>query len=84
MPKRIRAIDTYMNEVIYYGRLPLRRGDVITDLDKVARSTGQKNWLSIRDAGLMGNQFYNDRHPVPEGTEPITLAEFYAILGIQG
>ena len=79
--RRPTLVDIYMNEVVSYGGFPMRRGDVITDLDKVARSTGQKNWLSIRDAGLIGNTQYNKMHPLPQDTEPITLAEFYEIIG---
>jgi hypothetical protein len=81
------AMDKYMNEVIWYGGFPMRRGDVILHLDRVAqqvaRATGRKSWLSLRDAGLMGNSFYNDRHPMPEGTEPITLQQLYEITGIE-
>lgn len=79
--KHQNLVDKYFNEVVRYGGLPLRRGDVITDLDMVAKSTGQRNWLSIRDAGLMGLDFYNERHPLPPNTEPITLKRFYEILG---
>lgn len=79
--RRPNAVDQYFNEVVSYGGFPLRRGDVIADLQEVAKSTGVKNWLSIRDAGLIGNTQYNERHPLPPGTEPITLDEFYKILG---
>ena len=79
--RRPTLVDQYFNEVVSYGGFPMRRGDVITDLDKVARSTGEKHWLSIRDAGLMGNTQYNERHPLPPNTEPITLAQFYEIIG---
>ena len=78
--KRQTLVDEYFNEVVSYGGFPLRRGDVITDLEEVAKSTGQKNWLRIRDAGLIGNTQFNERHPLPPGTKPITLAEFYKII----
>mgnify|MGYP001583289000 CR=1 FL=1 len=81
--KRERLIDKVMNEVVWYGGLPVRYGNVCTDLEKVAKSTGEKNWLAIRDAGLMGLSSFNRQHPVPPGTEPITLAQFYSITGIE-
>lgn len=80
--KHHNLVDEYFNEVIYYGGLPLRRGDAITDLDEVAKSTGERNWLPIRDAGLMGLEFFNRRHPMPPDTEPITLDQLYQIRGI--
>ncbi len=74
----------YFNEVIWYGGFPMRRGDVIKDLDKVAKSTGAKNPLSLRDAGLMGLDSYNKNHPMPPETQPITLSQFYELTNPTG
>ena len=85
--KRETLIDKYMNQVIWYGGFPMRRGNVIHDLDKVAQEVakqdGRKSWLSLRDAGIMGSDFYNDHHPMPEGIEPISLERFYEITGLR-
>ncbi len=87
MTKRITAMDIHMNEVIWYGGFPMRRGDAIADMDKFAqecaKADGRKSWLSIRDAGLSGNYQFNERHPMPPDTEPITLKEFYELTGIE-
>ena len=66
-------MNKYLNEVVSYGGLPLRKGSVILDLQKICSS----NW----DAGLMGLDAHNKMHPLPPGTEPITLAKFYQIIG---
>ncbi len=77
--KRERLIDKVMNEVIWYGGLPMRYGDVMRDLEATAKSTGEKNWLPIREAGMMGVIQFNRSHPMPEGTEPVSYAEFQAL-----
>ena len=79
MVGRVTMLDKMMNEVILYGGFPMRRGDVISHLDKVAKSTGEKNWLRIRDAGLLGVEQYNDMHPIAPNAEYLTLAEFEQI-----
>ncbi len=81
MPKKERILDKIMNEVIWYGGLPMRYGDVMRDLEETAKSTGEKNWLRIRDAGLVGVSQFNERYPMPEGTEPVTYAEFERLTG---
>ena len=87
MAKKLTMTDEYYNEVLWYGGFPLRQGDIIRDLDtvaqQVAKANGLKSWIGLRDMGIIGNQQFNDRHPMPEGTQPITLEEFYRITGIE-
>ncbi len=78
--KRLTLLDKHMNQVIWYGGLPIRRGDMIKDLDEVAKSWDSKNWFKIREAGLLGNYQFNEKHGYPpEGTTPLTLNEFKLI-----
>ena len=79
--KRRTLVDEHMSQVISAGGLPLRRGDYIIYLDEVAKSQDPKNWLRLRDAALLGNYQYHEMHGYPpEGTEPLTLAEFRRIV----
>lgn len=89
MKKHQTLTDEHMNQVIWAGGLPIRRGDYITYLDEVAKEqakiikeeTGKDySWLRLRDAGMLGNYQFNEKHGYPpEGTKPYTLAEFKAI-----
>ena len=78
--KRLTILDEYMGEVVSYGGFPMRRGDVIKDLTDVAKSVRPNNWLSIRDAGLIGLDQFNKTHPLPPGIEPISLERFNEIV----
>ena len=79
--KKPNAMTKHFDQVIWFGGFPMRRGNVYAYLEEVAKSTGEKNWLAIRDAGMMGSYQYNEKHGYPpEGTEPISLADFKKIV----
>jgi len=81
MNRKPTIVDEHMSQVIYAGGLPLRRGDYIAYLDEVAKSQDTHNWLRLRDASLLGNYQFNERHGYPpEGTKPLTLVEFKQIV----
>ncbi len=81
-PKRLNAVQQHLNQVVWFGGQPLRRGDVMLYLEEVAKTYDAKNWLRIRDAGMLGNYQFNEKHGYPpEGTEPLSLAEFKKVIG---
>ena len=72
MVTRIRegsTVDQIFNEVILYGGLPLRRGDVYRDS---LEATG-----SHKAAEMFACGFYTKL--APEGTQALTLREFQGI-----
>jgi len=82
MSRRVTLMEEHLNRVVWYGGLPMHRGDVLHHLGEGARSTGEPNWLRIRDAGMLGNYQYNEQHGYPtEGTIPLTLTQFRGITG---
>ncbi len=82
MAKRQTLMDEHLNQVVWFGGLPIRRGDMMTYLTEVAQEQDYDNWLRIRDAGMLGNYQFNERHGYPpEGIEPLTLSEFRMIVG---
>lgn len=82
MAKRQTLMDKHLNQVVWFGGLPIRRGDMITYLDEQAKELDKDNWFRIREAGMLGNYQFNEKHGYPpEGTEPYTLAEFRMIVG---
>lgn len=68
--KRLSPIQQYGTEVFMYGGFPLRRIDIIKDLEKQGLSPRE------RDAYLMG---MSRKEPL-EGVEPIKLEKFYEIM----
>lgn len=81
MTKRITILDEHMNQVIYAGGLPIRRGDYIKCLDEICKSQDPKNWFRLREASMLGNYQFNEKHGYPpEGTIPLTLTEFKNIV----
>lgn len=64
------------SEVIWYGGLPVRYSTAAVHLEEMAKGTGKKNWMAIRDAGLIGLENYNKRNPMPAEADPLTLKEF--------
>jgi hypothetical protein len=80
-PKKRTMVEQHLDRVIWFGGFPMRRGDVMTYMGEVAKSQDPKNWLRLRDAGLLGNYQYNEQHGYPpEGTEPISLSDFRKIV----
>jgi hypothetical protein len=80
-PKRRTMVEQHLDRVIWFGGFPMRRGDVMAYMGEVAKSQDPKNWLRLRDAGLLGNYQYNEKHGYPpEGTEPISLSDFRKIV----
>jgi len=77
-------LDKVMDEVVVYGGLPVRYGTMVRHLDEVAKSTGEKNWMAIRDAGLMGHRQRERMHPteLPEDVEPLTYEEFELVTNL--
>jgi len=75
-----KILDTIMNEVYYYGGLPLKLGDIIQDMDKTAKQIDKHNWFKIREAGLLGLMQYHHFKPLI-GVKPLSLTEFQQILG---
>ena len=74
-------MDKHMSQVVWFGGLPIRRGDMITYMDEVAKSQDKDNWFRIREAGVLGNYQFNEQHGYPpEGTTPLSLAEFRRIV----
>jgi len=82
--KRETLVDKVMNEVVLYGGFPVRYGTMVKHLDEVAKSTGEKNWMAIRDAGLMGHATREKLHPtkLPEDVQPLTYEEFERITNL--
>ena len=82
MTKRVTLMDEHLNQVVWHGGFPVRRGDVLHHLSEIARSWDKNNWLRIRDAGMLGNYQYNKHHGYPpEGTIPLTLDQLRQITG---
>ncbi len=75
--RRPTIVDEFFNQVVWYGGLPMRLGDVVKDMDAVAKTWDAKNWMRIRDAGLMGLFQFNKDHPVSPEVAPISYEEFY-------
>jgi len=61
-------MDEYMNEVYMYGGLPMRRADIIRDLQRL----GDQRLIS---AYLMG---MSQKEPL-RGVEPYTLADLMGV-----
>lgn len=82
MAERQTLVDKHLNQVVWFGGLPIRRGDMITYLTEQAKELDKDNWFRIREAGMLGNYQFQEKHGYPpEGTEPYTLAEFKLIIG---
>lgn len=63
------------NPIVLYGGVPVYYGTVVRHLDETARATGKENWMSLRDAGLMG--FSQFKQPeLPDDVQPLTYEEF--------
>ena len=78
----MRGIDKVLNEVYYYGGLPLRLGDIIADMDEKAKELDKEHWFNIREAGLSGLMSFNKFTPLND-VEPLTLSEFHNITGFE-
>jgi len=75
--KRLTLVNEHMNQVIWAGGLPIRRGDYIAILDEFAKEQDPQNWLRLRDAVLMGNYQFNKKHGYPPpDTQPYTREQF--------
>jgi len=82
--KRETLVDKVMNKVVLYGGLPVRYGTMFRHLEEVAKATGEKNWMAIRDAGLMGYVQSERMHPteLPDDVEPLTYEEFEELMAL--
>lgn len=79
--KKQSLAQQHLSQVVWFGGFPMRRGNVMSYLEEVAKSQDKDNWFRIREAGMLGNYQYNERHGYPpEGTEPISLADFKKIV----
>lgn len=70
MARHITLIDRIMNEVIFYGGIPMRRYDVLRHAKKV-----------LGTAKPFGAEYFAFHPKAIEGVEPWTLAEFEAQTG---
>lgn len=72
------------DKVVLYGGLPVRYSTVVRHLDEVARATGEKDWMKVRDAGLMGFRQSEARQKIelPEDVEPLTYDEFKKVINL--
>ena len=84
MTKRKTMMQEVFDRVVVYGGLPVRYGTVFRYLEDVAKATGEKNWMAIRDAGLMGFQSSERLRPyeLPEDVEPLTYDEFKQVVDL--
>ena len=74
----------YGSEIINYGGMPVRFSTAAVHLEKVAKSTGKKDWMGLRDAGLMGLTQRMRRHPdeFPDDVQPLTLDELELVTNL--
>jgi len=83
-PKRRQSRPSLGNDIILYGGVPVRYSTAVRDLDEKARATGEKDWMKIRDAGLIGLSQFSERHgPLPDDVQPLTYDEFQIVSGLK-
>jgi len=76
------------NKVVVYGGLPVRYSTMARHLQevaqKIAKAEGRKDWMGLRDAGLMGHRQRERMHPteLPEDVEPLTYEEFELVTNL--
>lgn len=75
------VLEKVAGKVIIYGGFPVRYPTAVRHLDEVARSTGEKNWMAIRDAGLVG--LSQSKQPdLPDDVQPLTYEEFKTVINL--
>jgi len=76
------------NKVVVYGGLPVRYSTMARHLQevaqKIAKAEGRKDWMGLRDAGLMGHSQAERMHPteLPDDVEPLTYDEFELVTNL--
>lgn len=86
MSKKMTVVDEMMNRKVLYGGLPVRYSTVVKHMGEVAKSQDPKDWMRLRDAGLIGFDQGLRLHPervLPDDATVLSYEQFVEVTGEQ-